>query len=79
MTVLAIAALLVEVMDCVFRERSPGTTFYDVSWSLFGTTVRYKRKSDYRYIDGAEEDGDEITRLCGILDLDPDLMIGRKG
>ena len=78
MAVLAIAAVMVEVTDAVFRERSPGTTFHNAAWRLFGASVRYKRRSDYRYVDGAEGDGAELCRLCGVLELDPDLMIGRK-
>lgn len=78
MMVMGVAAAITSVIDCVLRQKEVGYTFNDLSWKILTTTVRYRRSSGYKFLDGPEWSGSLIKEYCKILEIDPDLMIGRK-
>lgn len=73
-----IAGTLLSVMDEMLRRGNAGTTTNMMKLSLLDTTVRIKRSTGYKYIDGHSGSGAEIEKYCQILDLDPELLLGRS-
>lgn len=78
----AIGGVVSSVMDEVLRRGNSEHTTYRLKLRLGGTTVRVKRRNgcpDYTFIDGPEGIGSGTEKLCGMLNVDPELMItGRK-